>query len=205
MRACKVERCRGKHAANGYCIKHYMQMRRYGKILKRTSQDPNEIIIKGDIAEIVLYDKHCNEKARAVIDAEDVDKVKNYKWYLSTVYVQTTINKKKVRIQHIILGTNSNRKDLIDHKNRNPLINRKYNLRACTHAENMRNSKHQKNNTSGYRGVIWYKPTKKWRAQIGVNGKLRYLGYFVGILDAARAYNTAALRYHGEFACLNKL
>ena len=55
MRICKVEECERKHDAKGYCKKHYWHMWKYGKILKRTIQDSNEIIIKGKYAEIVLY------------------------------------------------------------------------------------------------------------------------------------------------------
>ena len=31
-KGCKVENCENKHAANGYCAKHYYQIRKYGEI-----------------------------------------------------------------------------------------------------------------------------------------------------------------------------
>ena len=67
------------------CYKHYNQVKKYGHVLDnnpRTRKDPNEIVIYEDHAEIVLYDNNCNETARALIDVEDVDLVKDYKWYL---------------------------------------------------------------------------------------------------------------------------
>ena len=47
----------------------------------RTKFDPNEIILRDDRAEIVLYDVHNQEKARAIIDLEDVDAISSTKWY----------------------------------------------------------------------------------------------------------------------------
>ena len=174
---------------------------------KRTIRNPNEIIINGDVAEIVLYDKDCKEVARTIIDAEDVAKVKKYKWYLAKGYVVTNLyraNQKRqsVGIQHVILGITPNRKHMIDHRNRNPLINRKYNLRVCSNENNCRNSGKPKNNTSGFKGVSVN--GKGWQSRIKINRKEVHLGTFKDITDAARAYNIAALKHHGEFACLNK-
>lgn len=62
-----------------------------------------------------------------------------------------------------------------------------------------------RSNTSGYIGVYFYKPTQKWMASIKENRKLTYLGYFPDKEDAARAYNEAARKLHGEFAYQNTL
>jgi hypothetical protein len=61
------------------------------------------------------------------------------------------------------------------------------------------------NNSSGYKGVSFNNSSKKWRAQIWLNSKSYHLGLFIDPIDAARAYNEAALKYHGEFAHLNKI
>jgi hypothetical protein len=57
--------------------------------------------------------------------------------------------------------------------------------------------------TSGFKGVTWFKRDSKWMAQIGINGKNRYLGYYETAEQAARAYDIAARELHGEFATLN--
>lgn len=207
MRTCKIEGCDGKHRGKGYCNKHLLQIQRHGKILKRTIREPNEIIVKDDIAEIVLYNNKSQEVARAIIDAEYAERFKKYKWRLGTNgRVETALKEKLVvRIQHIIMGMNPNMEILIDHIDGDPLNNRKSNLRFCTNAENTKNQRKKKNNTSGFKGVSWDKEKKKWAAQITVNQKKIWLGTFEDKVEAAKAYNKAAIKYHGEFAYLNKV
>ncbi len=64
------------------------------------------------------------------------------------------------------------------------------NCRWTTKAVQSRNTKIiQSNNTSGFRGVLWKKDSKKWQASITVNCKNIYLGLFDDILSGAKAYN----------------
>jgi len=93
----------------------------------------------------------------------------------------------------------------VDHEDGDGLNNQKYNLRICTHAENVRNKQIPSNNSSGYKGVYWDKGVKKWRAQI-VDRKLkttRYIGIFDDPVDAAKAYDREAKKLFGKFANLN--
>ena len=90
-----------------------------------------------------------------------------------------------------------------DHKNRNGLDNRKDNLHIANNSINGHNRRRQVNNTSGYRGVTWHKKDKKWRANIQVNGKTIYCGNYSDVLLAAKAYDSAAIRYFGENAVVN--
>jgi hypothetical protein len=91
----------------------------------------------------------------------------------------------------------------VDHINGNGLDNRKSNLRICTHQQNCENSRKRKKSFSKYKGVYWSKNAKKWVAQITIDGKSKHLGYFELEEDAAAAYDKAAVKYFGEFACLN--
>ena len=88
----------------------------------------------------------------------------------------------------------------LDHKNMNTLDNRFKNLREATKKQNGANRSVLSNNVSGYKGVSFYKRTKKWVAYIGNNNKKIHLGYFNTPEEAHAAYVTAANKYFGEFA-----
>ena len=78
-----------------------------------------------------------------VIDLEDAEKCKNYKWFLSfdeilnSFYVKTS--KYPYSLHRVIMDCPKG--FVVDHINHNTLDNRKENLRICTHAENMQNRK----------------------------------------------------------------
>lgn len=86
----------------------------------------------------------------------------------------------------------------VDHIDGNPLNNAFANLRDEPHNVNMRNiMAPQKNSSSGFRGVSWAKRERKWRADIKVNGKKKYLGYFDTPEEASAAYLRAKAEHHG--------
>ena len=200
------QKCGEKHYARNYCKKHYRRLWRSGNFVGKNVFDPNKIIIKGNIAEVVLCNVKCREVAKVIIDTEDVEKIKKYKWHLgSSGYAETNIkgSRKRMAMQHIIMGIPRNRKKQIDHINNNSLINKKCNLRFSTQAENTRNRRMPRDNASGYKGV--YRSGKKWRAQIKSYEKSIYLGSFMDKVTAAKAYNLAAVKYFGKFARINVL
>ena len=88
----------------------------------------------------------------------------------------------------------------IDHINENKSDNRLENLRLATQSENSSNRGAQKNNTSGFKGVVWHKHKKKWMAQIRAGGKQKYLGLFSSAESAYAAYCESASDLHGDFA-----
>lgn len=88
----------------------------------------------------------------------------------------------------------------IDHIDGNKTNNRFANLREATSSQNRCNSKRQINNQSGYKGVVWAKDQRKWRAQIYINKRKVFLGYFDIPELAHMAYCKAAAELHGEFA-----
>jgi hypothetical protein len=88
----------------------------------------------------------------------------------------------------------------VDHINSDRADNRWENLRAANPSENGGNQGIRKNNTSGAKGVSWYKRDSVWTAHIKFNFKKIHLGRFRRLEDAAEAYRAAAVKYFGEFA-----
>jgi hypothetical protein len=87
-----------------------------------------------------------------------------------------------------------------DHKNGNTLDNRDENVRPSTRTQNNCNVALTRLNTSGFKGAR--RDHGRWRSEIKVNGKSKFLGYFATAELAHEAYKQAALIYHGEFANL---
>lgn len=81
----------------------------------------------------------------------------------------------------------------VDHENHNPLDNSGDNLRDVSDLGNKRNLPMFKTNTSGHVGVTWDVKAGKWRAQVSVNNKCRYLGIFENIADAVEARRVAQM------------
>tara|TARA_R110000824_G_scaffold340335_2_gene526847 strand:- start:1257 stop:1748 length:492 start_codon:yes stop_codon:yes gene_type:complete len=85
---------------------------------------------------------------------------------------------------------------VVNHIDINPLNNNVTNLEIVTNRENA-NHKHLKS-SSEYTGVSWERGNKKWRAQIYINGKIKYLGLFNCELAAAYSYNNALSKINNE-------
>ena len=92
---------------------------------------------------------------------------------------------------------------VVDHRNHDTLDNRKKNLRVCSRQENNANAQKRPGTSSRYKGVCWHAMSKKWAAQIDFNRKRCNLGLFAKEQTAARVYDAAAKKIHGEFAFLN--
>lgn len=135
------------------------------------------------------------------IDADDFEKIKNYCWrevvdnkgyhYIGTQVLEGN-KKTTLKIQYLILGKN------VDHADRNPLNNRKYNLRFATSKEQNQNQRKHSNNTSGFTGVYYNKKTGKWKAAIGVNCRFIHLGTFENKEDAIVARLQGEMDFFGE-------
>ena len=155
----------------------------------------------------------------AIVDDDDYEYLKQYKWFASTggkrgkfyaVRGEKNAGKYRLILMHRVINNTPNGM-VTDHINLNTLDNRKANLRSCSTRENSYNRPIHKNNKLGYKGVYVntsYKGRKKYKyisARIIVNNRRIHLGNFDTIQSAAKAYNKAALKYHGEYAQLNKV
>lgn len=149
---------------------------------------------------------------RAVIDAEDFDRVSSWKWSASVTdrgtvyavrggYIGMRNGRgvyRRVYLHRVLMDAPQGTQ--VDHIDGNTLNNRRSsNLRFASHAENTRNTRAY--SACGFKGV--FVNGGRWSARIMKNRTAHWLGTFDTAEEAARAYDVAAARLHGAFAWLN--
>ena len=146
-----------------------------------------------------------------IVEPRDYYWLNNFHWGLKgnndRTYAIRLISTANYKVQYLSMhrAIMGNPKGLlVDHENRNRLDNRRANLRIATHSQNQFNKgKTRRKTTSQFVGVTFVKSIGRWRAQIMLDRKNIYLSSFDSEIDAAKAYDAAAKKYHGEFARLN--
>ncbi len=148
----------------------------------------------------------------ALVDCEDYYRYGHLKWsvagkdgkFYAIRGVRTSQREIKIQSLHREI-MNAKGKKLIDHRNGDSLDDRRTNLRRASRSQNSSNKKITKSKraTSKYRGVSYFPRTGRWWSRIKCRGKSIHLGYFKSEIDAARAYDAAAKKYHKDFARLN--
>lgn len=140
----------------------------------------------------------------ATVDDEWYDYLMQWDWCIwSNGYACRCEKRILIHMHRVVLGL-TDKKILCDHKDRDKLNNQRHNLRPCNKSQNAQNKK-KKNGSSKYRGVNMRKTMKftRWYACININGKTLSLGMFKTEIEAAKAYDEAALKNRGDWAELN--
>lgn len=146
----------------------------------------------------------------ALVDGRDADRVLAHKWHPKpgrhTFYAHRNIRidgRRTTQSLHVFVSEGIG----IDHVNGDGLECTRANLRPATPSQNQHNRGPDRGSrrpkTSRFKGVSFNRCRRKWYAQICANNRRRHLGSFDDQEAAARAYDIAARRFHGEFARCN--
>lgn len=215
MKVCEIEGCERpvRTAAASWCHMHYTRWWRHGDpkavVSPESRRQPNR---PTDPADVRRLDDHCELSIyrrdgsvhTVLYDQADAELVEAHRWHVfecTTVpglfYARTNgaVNgRKHLGMHNLLIG-----RALIDHINHNGLDNRRANLRPASTGQNSANSRPRTGGTSKFKGVYLVTRLNRWASRI--RGK--HLGYFDDEVEAAKAYDAAAVEEFGEFAYLN--
>lgn len=136
--------CGGKYYAKGFCKFHYQRNKQGVSFDYPIQKKANDYEIEGDVAKVYYEDNKRNRIGSFIVDKEDLDKIKQYKWsIISTGYIVAYQGKKIIMLHRIITDCPADKE--VDHINHNKLDNRKTNLRVCTRRQNNFNRKPRSN------------------------------------------------------------
>lgn len=169
----------------------------------------NRYEIIGESAKV--YSNGKNKHLHFFVDKADLDLIAAHSWRIYRVHITyykvETSASVQGKIIHFALATfllSTPKGMMVDHIDRDPMNNRRDNLRLATGEQNSRNvPKTSAKRSSIYKGVCWHKRKNKWIAMCAVNSRNKFLGYFNDEIEAAKAYDLSAKELHGEFAYTN--
>ena len=160
----------------------------------------NNIQIHNDYAEIVIKKKNGNMK-KFKIDIEDIEKIEKYRWWDHSGYAITDIpkNSGKIMLHRYLMDVIhiSHLEVIVDHINRDPTDNRKFNLRLVNPTQSSINRGVQSNNKSGISGVTWDKKANKWAVYIKYKYAHRLMGSSEDLEEATKIRLQAELDIFG--------
>lgn len=159
-----------------------------------------------DLVRIPLTRRSGEICGYTVVDAVDAEWASQWHWRLNDQgyamrYIECDGRYVKVYLHRELLGLARGDSPFGDHIDRDRLNNRRANLRAVSRAANSQNRSPDADSTSAYRGVSWDTGTRKWRAQVRVNGHRHHLGLFddeVAAARAAQAFRAEMMPYSTE-------
>lgn len=136
---------------------------------------------------------------------EDIEIIKNYKWrFHSSGYVMGRVKGKTILFYRYLMGVTDISRQ-VDHINHHREDNRKQNLRIVTSQQNNFNRTFKSNSVSGIKGVVWDKEKSKWVAQIKINNKNLFLGYFTDIEKAVETRIKKEIDLFGKYSNIKEM
>ncbi len=142
----------------------------------------------------------------AIVDDADFDRLNQWKWHAAwskgtkSFYAVRSDGEQTVWMHREIVGLKPKQGFDVDHINHDTLDNRRSNLRRASHAQNCWNQRRPKNNSTGYKGVVYRRARRHFVARIRVRGKLIYLGSAPTAKAAHEIYVAGSSQHFGEFA-----
>ncbi len=137
----------------------------------------------------------------AWVDAADYEWLNRYHWRSLNGYPCRSDKRRRVFMHRQIMQPPAEK--VVDHIDGNKRNACRSNLRICTCQENRHNQRKRRNGSSRFKGVTFDKRLGRWKAQYRLDGRTYHIGCFDDEVEAARAYDYAAVKCFGEFACLN--
>lgn len=151
----------------------------------------------------------------AMVDDQDYEWLSQFRWHAAEcpnkgisslwyAYRHAGQNRPKLSMHRAIANRCGFPSDKdCDHKDGNGLNNQRDNLRPCTNGQNNGNRRKESGCSSSFKGVYWRKERQQWISRLRRNKQSYFLGCFKSEIDAAKAYDSAAIIHFGEFALLN--
>lgn len=140
-----------------------------------------------------------NTGKKFIFDKEDFNLLKGHSWFENDQgYIMTSLRGRSMRMHRMLVNCKDG--DIIDHRNRNRVDNRRCNLRIATRQLNGMNRGANKNSRTGVKGVGFDMKSKRYIARMVVDGMSIHLGTFRTQEEAQMARQKAEERYFGEFA-----
>jgi len=170
----------------------------------------------GTIREIKVIGRKAEYELSVLVDEEDYQTLRLWEYGLSriigldTTYIQTYKKGKRGYLHRLIMGVSDAPTSIfVDHIDHNGLNNSRTNLRITNNKGNQRNSRKRLSTkrTSSYKGVYFSHNNKMnpWLASIHLSDSRTHLGYYRTEIEAAHAYNKAAIEHFGDMANPNIL
>ena len=157
-----------------------------------------------------------------LVSRKDFERVSAYRWtpfqndsdrrrgrvYFVSRVLESGGRYRQVYLHRFILSAPSG--VVVDFKHSaDTLDHRRSNLRFATLEQNAQNARKKCKNNHGsipvsrFKGVCYDCERGLWKVRVQANGRRTTIGRFGLEIEAARAYDVAALKHHREYACLN--